>query len=287
MPSPSGASPPPRPRVDDQLCPQVRRPFSCTPPCAAAATVALVLDRPRAQQHSQWAWPVVSEGRGHEDQVAGRLHQRAIQLGKAQVVADAQAHAQARRLERDRLVAGLEQRGPRRTARARCRSGRGASCRSARRVRRRARRRGWHCIARPRPRRCCSGSVPPTSQSRCSRAASASIAWIGPVARRLGDGELVAVAAAHEAEVLRQDGQFRALARGRARQRGGRVEVASRRGRRDHLQGGDLHRATRPSVSSWSSADRPRRRRRALRPPAFRRTRCARPARPSDRPTGR
>ena len=81
-----------------RLWPKVRRPFSCVPPCAGGDHVALVLDRARPQQHL----PVrragrVGERRRHREQVARRLHQGAIELGKAQVVADAQADAHAGR----------------------------------------------------------------------------------------------------------------------------------------------------------------------------------------------
>ena len=91
------------------LWPQVRRPFSCVPPCAGGQHHALVLHRARAQQQL----PVrltggVGEGRRHAEHVAGRVHQRAVQLGKAQVVAHAQANAQRAGLQRHRRGAGLE-----------------------------------------------------------------------------------------------------------------------------------------------------------------------------------
>ena len=71
--------------------------------------VALVLDRAGAQQQQpvRQAGGVGERGR-HEQHVARRAHQAAVQLGKAQVVADRQAGAPAALLEGDRRVARLE-----------------------------------------------------------------------------------------------------------------------------------------------------------------------------------
>src|SRR5207253_1636251 len=66
--------------------------------------VALVLDRPRAQQH----FPVRlachgGEGRGYDDQRT--IAERAVELGKPQVVAHRQADAAAGRIEPSAAVA--------------------------------------------------------------------------------------------------------------------------------------------------------------------------------------
>ena len=71
--------------------------------------VALVLDRAGTQQQ----FPVrlargVGEGRRHTQHITRRIHQRAVQLRKAQVVADAQPQTQWPRLHRHRGKTGLQ-----------------------------------------------------------------------------------------------------------------------------------------------------------------------------------
>jgi hypothetical protein len=274
------------PGIDDQAVPEGAPTVLVPPALGRGRDVALVLDRPGTQQH----FPVrkagrMGEGRGHAEQVAGRLHQRPVELGKAQVVADAQADAKARRVERDRLAAGLQgaafvvlltpvvvakemdlvvarnlltrrredEVGVHRPAFLAALQGQGAGHEPEPVL---ARRFGEHRLDR--------------SFAGC-----------------FGDRELVAIASAHDAEILGKDRQLGALAGGARHERAGGVEVALDARRRNHLQGGDLHRAPRSSVWSSSSAARRRRPHRRPRPPAGHRTRCARPARPSDRPTAR
>ena len=92
------------------------RPPPWTPDLGGGDDVGQVLDGAGAEQHL----PVVlaralGEGGGDGEDPRARLHQRAVQLGEAQVVADGQPDA--RRPGRDREVGHHERRRPGRTAR--------------------------------------------------------------------------------------------------------------------------------------------------------------------------
>ena len=245
------------------LWPQVRRPFSCVPPCAGASTYALVLDRAGAQQQL----PVrlagrVGEGRRHAQQVAGRLHQRAVQLGKAQVVADAQADAQRRRPAAPPAALPASSTRAFVVLLAAVVEGEQVHlvvARGQRAVGREDQRAVAHARRR---RRCAAAACRRRATAPCCARRVGQEALDRAVARRLGDGQLVVVAPAHQAEVLGQRHQLRAGGGGARDQRARRRRGCARR------------RASTPSAgrrsSSWGpllggvdgAARRSRRRRR-------------------------
>ena len=262
------------------LWPQVRRPFSCTPPCAGARH-SLVLDRPRAQQRLpvRTAGGVRERGR-HRD--AGRTapaHQRAVQLGKAQVVADAEADAAAApACERDGLRAGAQHarlvvalasvvvaeqvqlvvaRGQRAVGRERA-----AGVVHARRL----------AVDRDRQR---AADQPDTVRAR----ASARKRWIGPSPGASAASSLSASRRPIRQKYSGSATSSRAGARRFARQPRRASRLRSYLRRRHHLQRSDLHRvASRHGVGAVAAAPG--------RPAAVRR--CgARRVRPSGRPRAR
>ena len=119
--------------------PQVRRPpDACRPARRRARSTGSRSRAPAAALPMRLARSC-REGRRDDDQRAG-LPQRPVELGKAQVVADRQPDAPARRASNgDRRAAGAIVRRLVVILVARRRSGTGGSCRSARRARRRGR----------------------------------------------------------------------------------------------------------------------------------------------------
>ena len=205
--------------------------------------VALVLDGARAQQQLPvGAAGGVGEGRGHTQHVAGRQHQRAVQLGEAQVVADAQAHAQSAGLHRHRAVASL-QRAAFVVALAAVVEGEKMDLvvvpgfAAVGRVHHAA---VEHAVGAGGLHRQRAAHQPHAVLGRRGRQKALHRPG-GAVAGGLGQGQLVGVVVAHQAEVLRQGHQRGAGLCRLAHQPGGGVEVAGHVGRGDHLHGGDLH----------------------------------------------
>ena len=97
------------PRIDDQRAPTGAQAAGVVADLVGGDDEALVLDRPRAHQHL----PVIARGRqrergGHRDQLGAAQGEDPVELGEAQVVADAHAQLQAvGELGHHDLVAGI------------------------------------------------------------------------------------------------------------------------------------------------------------------------------------
>ncbi|CAM2144754.1 hypothetical protein PT2222_160149 [Paraburkholderia tropica] len=207
--------------------------------------VALVLGRAGAQQDL----PVraargVRERRRHDHQRAAvRAAHAAVQLGKAQIVADRQAHAAERRIEGLHLGAGPD------GARLVERFGAFLEVEQVNLVVTRALR-----AARVEHERGVehAGFLGRFQRQRAADDPYAvALRGIGEktldraVAVGFADRELVGVLVAHEAEVLRQQHELRALRGGVGDQAFGFGEIARRIGRADHLQRRDAERGDR------------------------------------------
>ena len=208
--------------------------------------MALVLDRAGAQQQL----PVrlagrVGEGRADHQQIAGRAHQRAVELRKAQVVADRQPHPQrlaaaAHRIERHRLAA-RPQRGGLVVAALAVVVAEQVDLVVARRQRTR------RAVDQAAVGGVIGVAVDPQRQRAADQPDAVSCRQLGqvlldrPAAGRFGDGELVGVVAAHHAEVFGQRHQLGARGGGFADQCGGTFEVVGQLGAGDHLDRSYLH----------------------------------------------
>ena len=206
--------------------------------------VALVLHRTGAQQQFPMRLPgAVGEGRGHGQQVARRRHQGAVQLGEAQVVADAQADAVRRRPD-GRVEGDWQRTGAQNPALVvvlapvqvaeqvdlvvargqRAVGGEHAACVE-----------DTLGIVGPDRQRAADQPHPVFAGRRAEHVLDR------PGTGDFGDRQLVALVVAHEAEVLRQRDQVGTLARGLRDQTARGVEVAFDAGTRHHLDSSDLH----------------------------------------------
>ena len=242
------ARPTPRPRVDDHaVAPGAAAVVGR--PCAGASTRLILDGAPAEAAQFQCAWPVAVGGRPKASHSRSQGGARAVQLRKAQVVADARARRSglagsatagwSASRTRDSVVALAR----------RCRSRTGGSCHSAPRAARRARTRSRRCARASRRPRCASAASRrrPTARARArrgehgldrslaGRSATPSLSASLRPRRQKYSGSAASVSA---------DGG--SLGDQAARS----VEVAADVGRRDHLQAAILSSGGAPSCSA-------------------------------------